>query len=96
MICLEVWVNGEKICLAGTGIGKGVLNSIIDLNSIGSEGAEKYINLHVGALVNDEHLHWTEQRHPLEVGDEVIIKIVEADAADEPVRKHPHKRQEQK
>jgi hypothetical protein len=64
MICLEVWVNGEKICLAGTGIGKGVLNSIIDLNSIGPEKAEKYINLHVGGLVNDEHVRWTEKRHP--------------------------------
>ena len=96
MICLEVWVNGEKICLAGTGIGKGVLNSIIDLNSIGPEGAVKHINLHVGGLVNDEHLRWTEKRHPLEVGDEVTIKIVEADTVDEPVRKYPHKEQEQK
>ncbi len=96
MICLEVWVNGEKICLAGTGIGKGVLNSIVDLNSIGSEGAEKFINLHVGGLVDDEHIRWTEKRHPLEVGDEVTLKIVEADVADEPTRKHPRKRKKAK
>ena len=92
MICLEVWVNGEKICLAGTGIGKGVLNSIIDLNSIGPEGATKYINLDVGGLVNEEYLRWIE-RHSLEVGDEVTIKIVEADTVDEPVRKYTRKKE---
>jgi hypothetical protein len=88
MICLEVWVNGEKVCLAGTGTGKAVLNSIIDLNSIGPQGAEKYINLHVGALVRNEYLRWTEKRHALQVGDVVTLKIVEADTVDEPIRKH--------
>lgn len=91
MICFEVWVNGEKICLAGVGE-SGVLNSIV------TWGGRQWIktDLHVGGLVNDEHVRWTEKEHILEVGDEVTIKIVEADTADEPVRKEPRKRQEQK
>jgi len=85
MICFEVWVNGEKICLAGVGE-SGVLNAIID-------GARKQrkSNLHIGGLVNDEYVHWTKKEHILEVGDEVTIKIVEADTANEPIRKYPRK-----
>ena len=94
MICFEVWVNGEKICLAGVG-DSGVLDSIVGWG--GRQGRQLIKpNLHVGGLVNDEHVRWTEKDHTLEVGDEVTIKIVEADAADEPVRKEPRKRQEQK
>ena len=86
MICLEVWVNGEKICLAG--VGDGVLNCIVDG---GRRGIKSQFS--VGGLVNDEYVHWTQRNHFLEVGDEVIIKIVEADAADEPVRKRPRKKE---
>lgn len=85
LICFEVWVNGEKICLAGVG-DSGVLNSIIHV------AEPRKPDLHVGGLVNDEHVRWTERMHFLEVGDEVTIKIVEADTADEPIRKEPRKR----
>lgn len=85
MICFEIWVNGEKICLAGVDESD-VLCAIID-------GARKQrkSNLHVGGLVGDEHVRWTEREHILEVGDEVTIKIVESDTADEPIRKYPRK-----
>jgi hypothetical protein len=86
MICFEVWVNGEKICLPG--VGDDVLNCILDGGRRGFKS-----NLHVGGLLNDEHVRWTQKIHALEVGDEVIIKIVEADAADEPVRREPRKKQ---
>lgn len=89
MICFEVWVNGEKICLAGVGK-SGILNSIIDLAA-----KHQHLSLHVGGLVNDEHVRWTEKAHHLKVGDEVTVKIVEADAADEPIRKHPRKKEQQ-
>jgi hypothetical protein len=81
MICFEVWVNGEKVCLAGVDE-SGVLCSIID-----GGNKRRKSNLYVGGLVDDEDLRWTQKPHPLEVGDEITIKIVEADAADEPTRK---------
>ena len=86
MICLEVWVNGEKICLAG--VGDGVLHCIVD-----AARRRFKSHLHVGGLIDNEHVRWTQRDHFLEVGDEVTIKIVEADAVDEPVRKHPRKKE---
>ena len=86
MICFEVWVNGEKICLAGVGESD-VLTCILDGGRRGLKS-----NLHVGGLVNEKHVRWTEKRHSLEVGDEVTIKIVEADTVDEPILKYPRKR----
>lgn len=87
MICFEVWVNGEKVCVAGVG-NSGVLSSIV---SWGGRENRKFIKpkLHVGGLVNGEHVRWTEEGHYLDVGDEVTIKIVETNTADEPVRKYP-------
>ena len=85
MICFEVWVNGEKICLAGVGE-SGVLNAIID-----GGNKQRKSNLHIGGLVNDEYVRWTEKGHYREVGDELTIKSLEADTAYEPVLKYPRK-----
>jgi hypothetical protein len=58
MICFEVRVNGEKICLAG--VGDDVLNCILDGGRRGFKS-----NLHVGGLINDEHVRWTQKNHAL-------------------------------
>lgn len=78
MIAFEISVNGEKLCTAGIG-DKGVLSAIIN--------GPKRPNLSVGGLANDEHLHWLEREagFGLKVGDEVTVRIVEADCVDEPV-----------
>lgn len=87
MICFEVYVNGEKICLAGVGE-SGVLSSIVSWG--GRQGRpEIKPDLHIGGLVDKEHVAWTKKMYNLEVGDEVTLKIVEADTADEPIRKFP-------
>ncbi len=44
-------------------------------------------DLHVGGLVNKEHVRWTEPSHTLKVGDVVTFRIVESDTADEPIAK---------
>ena len=90
MICFEVWVNGEKICLAGVGE-TGVLSSIVSWGGKQGWPPEKP-NLRVGGLVNKEHVRWTEKEHILEVGDEVTLKVVEADTAEEPIHKYPQER----
>lgn len=84
MICFEICVNGKKVCLAGVG-NSGNINTIIN-----GFGDGQRLRLSVGGLDNNEHLRWTE-RHSLEVGDEVTVKIVEAEAADEPISREPRK-----
>lgn len=52
-------------------------------------GAKTFIE--VGGLANEEHIDWVKQK-PLQVGDEICVKIVESGSADEPVRRrrnHP-------
>ena len=81
----------QKICLAGVEGGvveRNVLDAFID---VGRKQRKAYLN--VSGLVNDQHISWTEKGFSLEVGDKVTIKIVEADAADEPIRRHPQKKE---
>ena len=59
MIAYEVWVNDKKICVAGVGE-SGVLNAVLTWG--GKPGRPpQNPNLHVGGLVNDEHVRWTEK-----------------------------------
>jgi hypothetical protein len=93
MICFEVRVNGEKICVAGVG-DSGVLAAHVTWSQ-GRQSQRRQPqkpHLHVGGLVNNEHVRWTENEHVLEVGDEVTFKVVEAGTADEPIHKYPQER----
>ncbi|MEP6847561.1 MAG: hypothetical protein ABI999_01805 [Acidobacteriota bacterium] len=87
MICFEVFRNGEKLCRAGKRELL-VLGSNISFVS-GRDGREDELNIHVGGLYDDEvrgqvHPRWIE-RQMLDVGDEIIIRIIESETADEPV-----------
>jgi hypothetical protein len=87
MICFDVYENGEKLCRAGKA-------DLLVLSSILSwvkktEVVDEELTLHIGGLYKHEsggnaHPQWLE-RLELNVGDEITIKIVEADTADEPV-----------
>lgn len=47
--------------------------------------------MHVGGLANEEHMDWIKPKH-LQIGDEICVKIVESESADEPERRrwnHP-------
>ncbi len=85
MRAFEVWVNGEKLCLAGIG-DDGVLTTIVHLAARPGEGG---FFLQVGGLTGQtkEHVNWINQK-PLTVGDNVQVKIVETDAADKPIDKY--------
>jgi hypothetical protein len=55
----------------------------------GDRGEDLFIE--VGVLANEEHIDWVKQK-PLQVGDEICVKVVESESADEPVRRrrnHP-------
>ena len=86
MIAFEVYLNGNKICTAGVG-SVGVLSTSVcwvkrdtDTSSL----TDEELTVDIGGLVPPagDHLHWNEQ--PLQVGDQVCVKIVEADIVDEP------------
>jgi hypothetical protein len=78
----EVYVNGERVCLAGVN-DTSVADVILDF--VGRD--EKCFHLHVGGLLipEGEHVRW-QDRH-LNVGDEVRIKLVEAASVDEPTKR---------
>ncbi len=64
MICFEVWVNGEKVCLAGVGEGVGDTNVLAaHVTRVGKQGRQPMKpDLHVGGLVNKDHVRWTEKQ----------------------------------
>ena len=85
MCVFEVYLNGQKLCLAGIGE-DGVLTTIV--NWVKGRGGTNMF-LQVGGLRShaDEHVTWVNQR-PLQVGDQIQIKLVEASEADKPIEKY--------
>jgi hypothetical protein len=84
MKAFHVYINGERVCLAGIG-DHGVLTAIASL--VVAPDREE-MDLSVGGLISPvkEHLNWT-NRH-LRVGDEIKIKIIERASVDKPKRRH--------
>ena len=85
MRAFEVSVNGERLCLAGIG-DDGVLTTIVNWLARPGDGS---LHLEVGGLISPtkEHVTWVRQK-PLSVGDNVQVKIVEIEAADNPITKY--------
>ena len=87
MIAFEVYVNGEKQCVAGVG-DIGVLTSILTWrgnqpDENGTPG-EPLLQLEVGGLISrsQEHVRWLDRC--ISVGDEVQIRVVDATVVDKP------------
>ena len=95
MICLEVYLNGKRICMAGAGDSGFTLANIAVLPNL-PERQEKgwpQADLHVGGSADNEHFNWTEQgKSHLEIGDVVTFKVVESDTADEPIERRARKK----
>jgi hypothetical protein len=102
MICFDVFVNGKRLCRAGVGAA-GVLTAIVDWVGSAPQSprlrgrtVEGGLLLHVGGLYSpddntDIHPRWATQQ--LMPGDEVVVKIVKAERADEPVEKQVNTRE---
>src|SRR5687767_8039168 len=86
MICFDVFVNGEKVCRAG-GEEMAVMNCILSFARANEHHADDEVRLSVGGLLVHTyariHPRWAEELD-LKAGDEVTVRIVEADSADEP------------
>ena len=90
MICFEVSVNGNRLCTAGVGE-DGVLTAILSWVWSQSEEADpaneerkEKPDLHVGGLMNEEHVSWLENPFLISVGDVVTIKVIKSQSIDEP------------
>ena len=87
MICFEIFVNGEKLFLAG--IEPGVLAAHVTSWQGGSTTKrEPVVHLHVSGVTEKKRFDWTEsgsEQSLLKIGDEVTIRVVQADRPDEGV-----------
>ena len=95
MFCFEVYVNGVRKCRAGVGA-SGVLTAIMTWvgpkgrgRRNGSRQVRSGAEIDVGGLYTDESgadafPRWLFE--PVEVGDEVIVRVVDAETADAPFR----------
>ena len=90
MLCYDVYKNGQRICRAGVGK-SGVLSVIVSWvgneNVKGRSGADYHSDLHIGGLFHPEpktntHIRWPDPK--LHVGDELTVRLVEADNPDPP------------
>jgi len=90
MKALEVFVNGERVCVAGVGR-DGVLSAIIDWT--GSPDSEDHFGLHVGGLDGDssEHLGW--EVPTIDIGTEVLVRILDVTNVDSPSRRVRYEKQ---
>ena len=84
MRAFEIYVNGERLCLAGVS-SAGVVTAIIEY--LGRD--EEHLHLHVGGLLIPEREHVTWRDRSLSVGDDVRIKILESDKVDAPTKRSP-------
>jgi hypothetical protein len=85
MRAFEVYLNEKKLCLAGVG-DDGVLSAMVNWVARGGQGD---LFMDVGGLLTHTELHveWIKQRR-LQVGDTVLVKVVETSSVDEPIEKH--------
>src|SRR5262245_23875832 len=82
MKCLEVQVNGRKVCLAGR---EGAVGCNVQVTSSADGTAEVSVS-GTKSLQEDyefETLKWGKQG--LVVGDEIIVRLLVSDSADEPI-----------
>lgn len=92
MIAFNVYLNGKKVCIAGVA-DTGVLSAHVTwvrrtgehTLSMQSDGVEEELTMDVGGLITptDEYVRWADRR-AVQVGDEIRIKIVEAERVDPP------------
>jgi hypothetical protein len=83
MRALEVLVNGRRVCLAGIGP-KGIVSAIVDRLS---GGHEERISLSVFGAVGTRHRRWATPA--IGVGDEVLIRVLDAPEVDPPTQADP-------
>lgn len=88
MLALEIHINGKKHCTAGH-TGPGAVTALLCCVSRLREQdglPEEQITLHISGLDSHrrEHVSWLD-RSDLAVGDEVVLRVIEASSCDAPL-----------
>ena len=103
MLCFEVYINGERRCRAGVGAA-GVLSTIVSWVGKEPQSPRKRgrtvrgeADIHVGGLYSPEpgvnvYPRWLQE--PLKLGDEISVRIVNADTCDQPYDVHSSSKEE--
>lgn len=99
MIALEIHVNGKKQCTAGFadgGVATAIVSCVLRLDEKRDLPKEQ-ANLHVSGLDSQRHEHvaWL-QEDALAVGDEVVLRVVDAQSVDAPLDGTRRPRDEQR
>lgn len=85
MIAFEIRLNDQKLCRADVG-DSGVLSAIVTwaATTMSSGTRNESVFLSMGGLINPggKHVSWINQKN-LAVGDEIHVKVTEADSVDE-------------
>jgi hypothetical protein len=93
MLCFEVTINGKKMCTAGIedyGVITAIFSQVKTPPQANTEKIEDgridepYFT--VGGMVEDAQLEWL--GGILEIGDEVTIRIIEANETDKPINQY--------
>jgi hypothetical protein len=84
MLAFEIYINGQRLCLAGVS-NAGVFSAIIEYLG----GDEEHLLLDVGGLLIPEGEHVSWRVMSLSVGDDVRIRILESDKVDAPTERFP-------
>jgi hypothetical protein len=95
MRAIEITVNGERRVVAPVSGMALMIAGIHAGNRLAEEPKpgqakvfEDYLELNVGGVTETEHQKWLSML-PLEVGAEVLMRIVEVDRADNPAERSP-------
>src|SRR5262245_46394729 len=104
MLAFEVSVNGKTVCIAGFddyGVLSAILTWVRRRPDVEFQPGSEELEFTVGGLISgstnsEENLDWLKQE--LRVGDDVRIRVIESDRADEPAkrRRDDPKRREQR
>jgi hypothetical protein len=91
MIAFEITINGKKFLVAGIDDWDSIHTNIMALRESSDDDTD-FFDIKVGGLAKEveegklEHVRWPATN--LNVGDEVIIRIIETDNADEPIKRY--------
>jgi hypothetical protein len=89
MRCLEIEINGQRACVAGVGA-LGAVSAMVTWVRFEPEGMEEPAPVPSGSNLLSitgiteglDSVHWLEVPTRLSVGDEVTIRVVDAEDAD--------------
>jgi hypothetical protein len=86
MLTIEVGLNGERLCSAGTEKQSSVHVLISASDWHGTEREQSTADINVSGIRNDRHVTWVDGYSKLQIGDVVTVRVIDLDETDPPQR----------